>query len=228
MEKIKVLIVEDDQQIGKALKDALEKWDMDVQLIQDFGEVLQEFIEAAPQLVLMDIILPYYNGYYWCTKIREISNVPMMFISSKSEKMDMVMAMQLGGDDYIKKPIDLTLTIAKIQALLRRSYDFIQDVQVLQYRQVQLHLDQAEIRYANERIPLTKTECQIMQALFRAKGAYVSREKIMEKCWHGESYIDDNTLAVNMTRLRKKLREIKLDDFIVTKKRFGYALKPEA
>ena len=228
MEKIKVLIVEDDQQIGQALKDALEKWDMEVQLIQDFGEVLQEFIEAAPQLVLMDIILPYYNGYYWCTKIREISNVPMIFISSKSEKMDMVMAMQLGGDDYIKKPIDLTLTIAKIQALLRRSYDFIQDVQVLQYQQVQLHLDQAEIRYANERMALTKTECQIMQALFRAKGAYVSREKIMEKCWHGENYIDDNTLAVNMTRLRKKLREIKLDDFIVTKKGFGYALKPEA
>ena len=172
----------------------------------------------------MDIMLPYNNGYFWCEEIRKHSNVPIIFISSKSENIDIVMGIQFGADDYITKPIDLNVTLAKIKAILRRSYDFTKDFEFLSFANVFLYMDKNIIKYNDNEISLTNTETMILETLFKAKGGVASRESIMEKCWHGDDYIDDNTLAVNITRLRKKFADINLNDFIQTKKGSGYYL----
>lgn len=221
---MKILIIEDDETIVNILRQELEKWKYKVCIVEDFNNILNTFVEEKPQLVLMDIMLPYFNGYYWCEEIRKTSNVPIVFISSRSENMDIVMAMQIGGDDYITKPIDISVTIAKIQAVLRRSYDFITNINYLKYGEVYLYLGEAKLQYKDNHVSLTRTELQIMESLFKASGQFVSRERIMEKCWQGDSYIDDNTLAVNVTRLRKKLDKLGLNDVIITKKNVGYAL----
>lgn len=222
--QIKILIVEDDEIIANVMKRELEKWNYQVILIDDFNNVMNLFRAEKPQLVLLDIVLPYFNGYYWCQEIRKESKVPIVFISSKGENMDIVMGVQTGGDDYITKPIDMSVMVAKIQAILRRSYDFVTEIKILNYNQVSLDLGESRVLFEEQNMELTRTELQIMESLFRAKGQIVSREKIMEKCWSGDHYIDDNTLAVNVTRLRKKLDAIGLDNFIITKKGQGYTL----
>lgn len=222
--QIKILIVEDDEIIANVMKRELEKWNYQVILIDDFNNVMNLFRAEKPQLVLLDIVLPYFNGYYWCQEIRKESKVPIVFISSKGENMDIVMGVQTGGDDYITKPIDMSVMVAKIQAILRRSYDFVTEIKILNYNQVSLDLGESRVLFEEQNMELTRTELQIMESLFRAKGQIVSREKIMEKCWSGDHYIDDNTLAVNVTRLRKKLDVIGLDNFIITKKGQGYTL----
>lgn len=222
--QIKILIVEDDEIIANVMKRELEKWNYQVILIDDFNNVMNLFRAEKPQLVLLDIVLPYFNGYYWCQEIRKESKVPIVFISSKGENMDIVMGVQTGGDDYITKPIDMFVMVAKIQAILRRSYDFVTEIKILNYNQVSLDLGESRVLFEEQNMELTRTELQIMESLFRAKGQIVSREKIMEKCWSGDHYIDDNTLAVNVTRLRKKLDAIGLDNFIITKKGQGYTL----
>lgn len=225
--QIKILIVEDDEIIANVMKRELEKWNYQVILIDDFNNVMNLFRAEKPQLVLLDIVLPYFNGYYWCQEIRKESKVPIVFISSKGENMDIVMGVQTGGDDYITKPIDMSVMVAKIQAILRRSYDFVTEIKILNYNQVSLDLGESRVLFEEQNMELTRTELQIMESLFRAKGQIVSREKIMEKCWSGDHYIDDNTLAVNVTRLRKKLDAIGLDNFIITKKGQGYTLNGE-
>lgn len=221
---INILIIEDDETIVTILKQELEKWGYQISVVDDFNHVMDTFSKENPQLVLMDIILPYFNGYHWCEEIRKISNIPIIFISSRSEKMDIVMGMQIGGDDYITKPIDLDVTVAKIQAVLRRSYDLIDQSDYLKYKNLHLYLGEAKLEYKNDKVSLTRTELKIMESLFRVNGKYVSREKIMEKCWQGDSYIDDSTLSVNINRLRKKLKKINLPDLILTKKNVGYSL----
>ena len=219
-----ILLVEDDETIVRILKQELEKWGFEVGVVNDFNQVLSIFLEEKPQLVLMDLVLPYFNGYYWCEQIRKISTVPVIFISSRSENMDIIMGMQVGGDDYITKPLESSVTVAKIQAILRRSYDFGNNPDYLTHQDLYLYVGESKLRYKEEDISLTRTELQIMDSLFRAGGKFVSREQMMEKCWQGESYIDDSTLSVNMTRLRKKLRSVGLEEVIVTKKNVGYAL----
>ena len=221
---MKILIVEDDNDIAEILANELSVWGYDTVCVKDFNNVLDEFKAEKPELVLMDIILPYFNGFYWCQKIREISKVPLMFISSKSEDIDIVQAMQFGGDDYIVKPINIQIVRAKIVALLRRSYDFVEETDYLIFGNVKLLLSAAKLEFMGKVAELTRTELMILETLFKDKGAVSKRDKIMDKCWQEENFIDENTLAVNMTRLRKKLAEIGLDDFIQTKKRIGYFL----
>ena len=221
---MKILIVEDDNDIAEILANELSVWGYDTVCVKDFNNVLDEFKAEKPELVLMDIILPYFNGFYWCQKIREISKVPLMFISSKSEDIDIVQAMQFGGDDYIVKPINIQIVRAKIVALLRRSYDFVEETDYLIFGNVKLLLSAAKLEFMGKVAELTRTELMILETLFKDRGAVSKRDKIMDKCWQEENFIDDNTLAVNMTRLRKKLAEIGLDDFIQTKKGIGYFL----
>lgn len=222
--QIKILIVEDDETIAAIMKRELEKWSYNVILIEDFNKVMDVFRVENPQLVLLDIVLPYFNGYYWCQEIRKESKVPIIFISSKSENMDIVMGVQTGGDDYITKPLDMSIMVAKVQAIIRRTYDFVAEIKTLNFDQITLDLGESKITFDGKEIELTRTEFQIMESLFRAQGQIVSREKIMEKCWSGDHYIDDNTLAVNVTRLRKKLDTMGLEGLIQTKKGQGYSL----
>ncbi|MDD7182458.1 response regulator transcription factor [Peptostreptococcus porci] len=222
---MKIMIVEDDEIIKSSLKTELEKWGYEVYCLENLDNVVAEFQSEKPQLVLLDIVLPFFNGYYWCQEIRKISKVPIIFISSKNENMDIVMAMQFGGDDYITKPINLDVTIAKIQAMLRRSYNFVNDIDYLSFGKIQLILSEAKVDFSGMNVDLTKTEMMILESLFKEQGAVVSREKIMDRCWQGDSFIDDNTLAVNVTRLRKKLSSIGLDGLVMTKKGYGYYLE---
>lgn len=222
---MKIMIVEDDEIIKSSLKSELEKWGYEVYCLENLDNVVAEFQSEKPQLVLLDIVLPFFNGYYWCQEIRKISKVPIIFISSKNENMDIVMAMQFGGDDYITKPINLDVTIAKIQAMLRRSYNFVNDIDYLSFGKIQLILSEAKVDFSGMNVDLTKTEMMILESLFKEQGGVVSREKIMDRCWQGDNFIDDNTLAVNVTRLRKKLSSIGLDGLVMTKKGYGYYLE---
>ncbi|ASS37954.1 response regulator transcription factor [Mogibacterium pumilum] len=222
---LKILIIEDDKSIDSILSDELNQWGYQTKSIEDFSTVYETFEKFEPNLVLMDISLPYYNGFYWTQRIRQKSNVPIVFISSHSESMDMVQAIQFGADDYITKPIDITVTIAKIQAILRRTYDYTLDSDKLAYGELTLNLSSAKLEGEEFSLSLTRTELLILDILFNMKGQIAKREDIINHCWQGDDFIDDNTLAVNMTRLRKKLAGVGLDEFIQTKKGIGYYLQ---
>lgn len=219
----RILIVEDDQIIAKAMQKRLEAWGYEALCVEDFREVLGTFIEYAPSLVLMDITLPFYNGYYWCTQIRQVSKVPIIFVSSASDNMNIVMAVNMGGDDFIAKPFDLDVLMAKVQAVLRRTYDFTgQGAGLLEHRGAILNTGDTTLVYEGKKLELTKNEYKILWMLMENKGKIVSRDAIMTRLWETDSYVDDNTLTVNVTRLRKKLDEIGLEHFITTKKGIGY------
>lgn len=220
----KIMIVEDDLTIAKSLQEELTKWNYQAFYITDFNQVMEQFTDSAPQLVLIDIKLPYFNGYYWCTEIRKVSQVPIIFVSSQNERMDIIMAIQMGADDFISKPFDLTIAIAKIQALLRRTYDFNENDSFLNHQGVYLKVNELKLQHEEQEIDLTKTELKILEQLFLHKHEFVSREAIMVSLWENEAFIDDNTLAVNVARLRKKLASVGLENFIVTKKGYGYGL----
>ena len=224
---MKIMIIEDDLVIASSLQEELLKWQYSAFYVTDFNDVMNTFTQEAHQLVLIDIKLPYFNGYYWCTEIRKISQVPIIFVSSQSERMDIVMAIQMGADDFISKPFDLTVALAKIQALLRRTYDFTGNDVYLSYQQVYLKTNELKVQYQDQEVALTKNEIKILEVLFLQKGVFVSREAIMMKLWENDSFIDDNTLAVNINRLRKKLAEINVTSFIVTKKGYGYGLQKD-
>ncbi len=218
----RILIVEDDKIIARSLRRHLEGWDYEAACVQDFSNVMAEFASFAPQLVLMDIKLPFYNGYFWCAEIRKVSKVPVIFVSSASDNMNIVMAVNMGGDDFIAKPFDLDVLTVKVQAMLRRTYDFAGQNTVLEHRGALLNLAEATLVYGDEKIELTKNEHKILQVLLGKKGEVVSRDVLMMKLWENDSYVDENTLSVNVNRLRKKLDGIGLTDFIVTKKGAGY------
>ena len=220
----KILVVEDDNTIVDKMSQYLRKWGYEVVTIQDFQNVFGEFAKEEPHLVLMDIGLPFYNGYYWCGEIRKISQVPIIFISSASDNMNVVMAVNMGGDDFVCKPFDLEILAAKIQAILRRTYSFQNQMNVLEYHDVILNLSDFSLFYAGKRKELSKNEFRVLQILFENAGNPVSREKIMRRLWDNEWFVDENTLTVNVNRLRKALEEIGLVDFIVTKKGLGYQL----
>lgn len=200
-------------------------WDMDARTVQNFRDVLSEFAEYQPHIVLLDIALPFWSGYHWCGEIRRISNVPVIFISSASDNMNIVMAMNMGADDFISKPFDLGVMTAKIQALLRRTYDFAAGSAILAHRDAFLNVGDNTLTYHGESIPLTKNEYRILLCLMENKGKVVSREKLMDRLWKTEAFIDDNTLTVNVNRLRKKLEGAGLADFITTKFGVGYIVE---
>lgn len=224
---MKIMIVEDDRTIASILAAELTKWGYNPFIITDFQNVLARFHEEAPQLVLMDIQLPAFNGYYWCQEIRKVSQVPLIFISSRTENMDIVMAIQMGGDDYIQKPFDLNVALAKLQALLRRTYDFTENENYLHLDSVILKTGESKLLYEENELDLTRNELRTLELLFQKKGTFVAREEIMVRLWEDESFIDDNTLAVTIARLRKKLKNIGLDQLIVTKKGMGYSVTEE-
>ena len=220
----KILIVEDEPVIAHTLQSHLSKWDYEVSLVVDFKEVIEQVQSYVPPLLLMDITLPFRNGYHWCSEIRRFSKVPIILLSSASDNMNIVMAMNMGRDDFIAKPFDVNVLTAKIGALLRRTYAFGGSQNVLQHQQVFLHLSEGTLCYQEAKIELTKNELRILQLLFENIGHVVSREDMMLKLWDSDSFIDDNTLTVNVTRLRKKLEDIGLSGFIQTKKGLGYRL----
>ena len=210
--------------IASAVEGHLRSWGWDARCAGDFWNILAEFAAFDPQLVLMDISLPSYNGYHWCGQIRQVSRVPVIFISSAADNLNIVMAVNMGGDDFIAKPFDLDVLTAKIQAMLRRTYDFAGQSRLLEHRGAVLNVDDGTLNAGNGRIDLTRNEHRILQVLLENKGRIVSRDTLMLRLWESDSYVDDNTLTVNMTRLRKKLEENGLTDFITTKKGSGYLI----
>lgn len=221
----KILIIEDDERIARAIKKEAESWGFAAKTTDDFSNILGEFSEYAPQLVLLDISLSFYNGYYWCEKIRAVSSVPILFISSAADNMNMVMAMNMGADDFIAKPFDLHVLIAKMNALLRRAYDFAPASPILEHRGALLDTGRGVLEYNGKTVELSKNEYRILLELMRNKGKAVSREKLMQSLWQTDSFIDDNTLTVNINRLRKKLDGAGLQNFIKTKFSVGYIIE---
>lgn len=221
----KILIIEDNTTISEQLSEYLNRWGYQAACADDFENILPQFISFDPQLVLLDIGLPFYNGYYWCGEIRKISQIPVVFISSASDNMNIVMAMNMGGDDFIVKPFDLEVLLAKIQAILRRTYAFgNQSPSLMEHNHVILNLSDMSLLYRGEKTELSKNEFRILQLLYEHAGSTVSRDSIMKRLWDNECFVDDNTLTVNMNRLRKKLTDAGICDFILTKKGSGYQL----
>ncbi len=221
----RILIVEDDDVISDAILKSLISWGFEAKPVSDFRNVLTEFKSFEPQLVLMDISLPFFNGYHWCSEIRKISSVPVIFISSAADNMNIIMAVNMGGDDFIAKPFDLDVLLAKVQAMIRRAYGFSKTSEAIDIGGAMLNTDDATLIKDGQKIELTKNEYRILQVLAENKGKVISRETIMTRLWETDSFIDDNTLTVNVTRLRRKLLQNGLDDIIKTKKGIGYLVE---
>lgn len=221
----KILIVEDDRGIAEGIQSLLEQWGMEARPVQDFRNITGEFETYQPHLILLDIKLPSYDGYYWCGQLRQRTAAPIIFISSAADNMNIVMAMNMGGDDFIAKPFDMSVLTAKIQALLRRTYDFAQQVGVIEHRGARLNTAEAALYVGGNRIDLTKNEYRILQTLMESKGKIVSREKLMDRLWETDSFIDENTLTVNVARLRRKLEGAGLSGYIATKIGMGYIVE---
>ena len=220
----KIFMVEDDEIIARSIREHLQAWNYDVCCVEDFSNVVAEFVRFDPQLVLMDITLPFFNGYHWCSEIRKISKVPVIFLSSAADNMNIVMAVNMGADDFIPKPFDLEVLTVKIQAMLRRSYDFAGTGSMLEHKGAILNLNETTLTYQEQKIELTKNEFRILEILMENKEKVVSRETLMTKLWESDNYVDENTLSVNVNRLRKKLKALGLEEFILTKKGIGYRL----
>ena len=218
----RLLIVEDDRTIAGALAQLAAQWGLEAVIAKDFQNIMAEFTAAAPQLVVLDISLPFYNGYHWCREIRAVSKVPILFLSSAADNLNIVTAIDLGADDFIAKPFDQSVLMAKIQALLRRSYDFAPAAPVLSHRGAALDTGAQTLTFAGALVPLTRNEYRILACLLENKGRVVSRERLMERLWQTDDFIDDNTLTVNVNRLRKKLAAAGLDGFITTRVGEGY------
>ena len=221
----KILIVEDDSVIAQALASHLSKWNYNTRCIEDFKNIIEEFDQYEPQLVLLDIMLPFFNGFHWCQEIRKVSEVPIIFLSSANDNMNIVMAMNMGGDEFIEKPFDLNVVTAKVQAILRRSYSFQGTLNVMEYHGAVLNLNDATLVNGEQKLELTKNEFRILQMLLENAGKIVSRDSIITRLWESDEFIDDNTLTVNIARLRKKLEQIGLEQMIRTKKGIGYMVE---
>lgn len=223
----KIMIIEDDRSLAEEMKKQIESWGNEVVLTTDFQNVIKTFTDCNPHLVLVDIMLPFFNGYHWCQEIRKISNVPIVFISSASDNMNIVMAMNMGADDFIPKPVDPMVMTAKISAILRRVYDLSNSAQipVIEHKGAILNLNDGSLMWNEKKIELTKNEFRILQILMENKGKIVSRDSIMTKLWQDDCYVEENTLTVNITRVRKKLEAEGLEGFITTKVGAGYIIE---
>jgi OmpR family two-component system bacitracin resistance response regulator BceR len=220
---MKILIVEDDDKIYELVKEKFEQWSFEVAGIEDFQKVMEVFIAESPELVILDVNLPVYDGFYWCQQIRTVSKTPIVFLSSREHPMDIVMAMNVGADDYIQKPFNLDVLVAKVQALLRRTYSYGDTISdVIEWNGAVLDLKKGSLHYNDQEIHLTKNEFFILRLLLEERGKIVSREELMRRLWEDEKFVSDNTLSVNITRIRTKLEDIGLNDKIVTKKGQGY------
>ena len=221
----RILIVEDDMTIAKVLAAHLEKWGYETRCAENFKNIMNDFLDFEPQLLMLDIGLPFFNGFHWCQEIRKVSQVPIMFLSSLDDNMNIVMAINMGGDEFIEKPFDLNVVTAKVQALLRRTYAFQGSSNLLEHDGIMLNLGDATVLYQDQKVELTKNEFRILQILFERAGKIVSRDEIIERLWDSDEFIDDNTLTVNVARLRKKLESVGRKDMIRTKKGIGYMVE---
>ncbi len=221
----RLLVVEDDARIAEEIQEQARLWDMDCRTVTDFRNVLEEFARYEPHIVLMDIGLPFFNGYHWCSEIRRISSVPILFISSASDNMNILMAINMGADDFIAKPFDREVLMAKLRSLLRRTYDFGLSPHVLEHRGALLNTDDGTLTVNGARVELTKNEFRILLTLMEERGRIVSRERLMERLWKTRQFVDENTLTVNIGRLRRKLEAVGLPGFIATKVGQGYIVE---
>ncbi len=221
----KIYLVEDDAALAQALKSAISKWDFEVHCAGNFNDIVGEFQEVEPHIVVMDMMLPFFNGCYWCGQIRRISKVPIVFLSSAADNMNQVMAMSMGADDFIAKPVDTAVLIAKLQAVARRCYEMAEPAAILSHAGVVLDLGGSAVNYEGKTAELTKNEFRILQTLLENKGKIVSRDTLMLKLWQVDSYVEENTLTVNVTRLRKKLGELGVNDLIKTRVGSGYIIE---
>ncbi|MBU3157752.1 response regulator transcription factor [Clostridium estertheticum] len=221
----KLLIIEDDKNMCEVLSNILSKWGFEVTVCEDFEKIIECFKECEPKVVLMDINLPICDGFYWCKNIRKISKIPIIFVSSRDSNMDIVMAINNGGDDYIQKPFDSNVLIAKIQAIIRRTYEYKnEEARVLKCDDLLLNLDNTTLLYNENSLELTKNEMLILQTLMENKGKGVSRSKLMKKLWDDDIYVNENTLTVNINRLRNRLEKVGIKDLIITRKGIGYII----
>ena len=218
----KIFIVEDDPVICRTVCEHLSLWGYQARAVEDFSRVLEELLDFDPHLVLLDIGLPVHNGYYWCQELRKRSKVPVVFLSSASDNINIVTAIELGGDDFIAKPFDLTVLTAKLQAVLRRAYTLQGGLDLMELGGAALDLSGESVAGPGGKAPLTKTEFRILRTLMENAGHTVSRKDLMTRLWESESFIDDNTLSVNISRLRKKLESVGLEGTLVTRKGLGY------
>ena len=225
--KYRILIVEDDEVIAHSIQKLMGDWGWEACCVEDFSKVLDTFASYNPHLVILDIALPACNGFYWCMEIRKISRVPVVFLSSASDNMNIVIAMNMGGDDFIAKPFDRNVLAAKIQAILRRTYDFVANTELIAHKGAVLNTADATLTYEGQHIDLTKNDYKILKMLLENKGKTVSRDALMTRLWETDCFVDENTLTVNITRLRKKLEQAGLTDFIVTRKGMGYLISDE-
>ena len=222
----RILIVEDDPTIAQGLKTHLEKWNYEVFCVMDFKNIIEDFLSFHPHIVFLDIILPFYNGFYWCQEIRKHSNVLIVFLSSANDNMNIVMAMNMGGDEFIEKPFHFDVVTAKVQAVLRRTYELKESIpNGIHWHDAYLNLDDATVTYQDQKVELTKNEFRILEMLWQHAGQIVTRENMMIRLWDSDSFIDDNTLTVNVARLRKKLEQLGLSNVIATKKGIGYMVE---
>lgn len=221
----KIYLVEDDGGISSEIKRQAQTWGYQVKVAEDFKNITAEFTAFEPHIVLMDISLPFYNGYYWCQEIRKLSKTPIIFVSSTSDNMNIVMAMNMGGDDFIAKPFDMSVLMAKVAALLRRTYDFGSDMMIIEHKGAFLNVSDNTLTYNSEKIPLSKNEYRILLTLMENKCHVVSRERLMQRLWETDQFVDENTLTVNINRLRKKLDSAGLTGFIQTKFGVGYIVE---
>ena len=221
----RIYIIEDDNIIAGKIKEHVTNWGFEARCASDFRNIMGEFAEYDPHMVLLDISLPFFNGYHWCEEIRRVSKVPVIFLSSAADNMNIIMAMSMGGDDFIAKPFDMNVLVAKVQAVLRRTYDFGGQTQVIEHRGALLNMSDASLVYNGEPVELTRNDYKILLTLMENRGSIVSRETLMEKLWETDCFVDENTLTVNIARLRKKLDSAGLTGFITTKKGIGYIVE---
>ena len=221
----RIYIIEDDGIIAGKIKEYMTNWGFEASCASDFRNIMGEFAEYDPHMVLLDISLPFFNGYHWCEEIRRVSKVPVIFLSSASDNMNIIMAMSMGGDDFIAKPFDMNVLVAKVQAILRRTYDFGGQTQLIEHRGALLNMSDASLLYNGEPVELTRNDYKILLTLMENRGSIVSRETLMEKLWETDCFVDENTLTVNIARLRKKLDGAGLAGFITTKKGIGYIVE---
>lgn len=221
----KLLIIEDDKAMCEVLSNLLNKWEFEVNVCENFEKIIECFLKCEPDVVLMDINLPVCDGFYWCKKIRQISKTPIIFVSSRDSDMEIVMAMNNGGDDFIQKPFNSEVLIAKLQAIIRRTYEYKnEEAKVLKCDDLLLNLDNATLLYNEKSLELTKNEMLLLKTLMENKGKGVSRSKLMKKLWDDDIYVNENTLTVNINRLRNRLEKFGIKDLIVTQKGIGYII----
>lgn len=221
----KILIIEDDLDLALEMKRTLEHWQFDVRLTKAFNQIIETFLEYEPMIIILDINLPFFDGFYWCEKIRQISTVPIIFLSSRDSNLDLMMAIHHGGDDYLTKPISSDILITKINAIMRRTYDYVSNSNLVYLDNLVVDFEKGTLKHNNKTLELTKNEMRILTTLIKQKGKIVTREQLMINLWNDDEFISDNTLTVNVNRLRARLKEIGIDDFIQTKKGIGYLIK---